>query len=208
MPAAAALSSRSRSILSTSTTRSRPRAGSVPDGFTTGHGNLSIFRRSGAQRHVAAAGWPRRRWLIRNVCNNTNMANLARDIRTAGESNDLRDPFDLAGFNQPRLEQLVRSALQPCEVVAFCNALAASRWQDQPRAGGADRAEKETLSCAQVNESFGEPIPVRQMVRFSFLVGGGQKMRQKYDADCSKHMATALRAIGYHFPTLVTANCP
>ena len=38
------------------------------------------------------------------------MANLARDIRVSGESNDLRDPFDLAGFNQPRLEQLVRRA--------------------------------------------------------------------------------------------------
>lgn len=35
------------------------------------------------------------------------------------------------------------------------------------------------------------------MVRFSFLVGGGQKMRQKYDADCGKHMSTALRAIGF-----------
>ena len=82
------------------------------------------------------------------------MANLARDIRTAGESNDLRDPYDLAGFNEPRLIQLV-------------------------------------------NDTFGTPIPVRQMVRFSFLVGGGQKMRQKYDADCSKHFAAALRALGY-----------
>ena len=35
------------------------------------------------------------------------MANLARDIRSAGESNDLRDPYDLAGFNQQRLVQLV-----------------------------------------------------------------------------------------------------
>jgi hypothetical protein len=35
------------------------------------------------------------------------MANLSRDIRSAGVSNDLRDPYDLAGFNQPRLEQLV-----------------------------------------------------------------------------------------------------
>jgi hypothetical protein len=49
----------------------------------------------------------------------------------------------------------------------------------------------------QVEDTFGTPIPVRQMVRFSFLVGGGQKMRQKYDADCGKNFAAALRALGF-----------
>ena len=59
------------------------------------------------------------------------MSSLARDIRNAGESNDLRDPFDLANYNEARLRELVADA-------------------------------------------FKEPIPVRQMVRFSFLVGGGK----------------------------------
>ena len=63
---------------------------------------------------------------------------LAGEIRALGESNDLRDPFDLAGYNEPRLRELIRDA-------------------------------------------FAEPIPVRQMVRFSFLVGTGKKDRQKYD---------------------------
>ena len=82
------------------------------------------------------------------------MSSLARDIRNAGESNDLRDPFDLANYNEARLRELVADA-------------------------------------------FKEPIPVRQMVRFSFLVGGGKGSRQKYDPACGKHMAAALRELGF-----------
>ena len=58
-------------------------------------------------------------------------------------------------------------------------------------------AAHSAASVAQVNDTFSTPIPVKQMVRFSFLVGGGQKMRQKYDADCGKHFAASLRALGF-----------
>jgi hypothetical protein len=79
---------------------------------------------------------------------------LAGEIRSSGESNDLRDPFDLAGYNQARLTELA-------------------------------------------NDAFGDPVPARAMVRFSFLVGGGKKDRQKYDPACPKHMAAALRELGF-----------
>ena len=82
------------------------------------------------------------------------LGGLARDIRTCGESNDLRDPFDLARYDEARCSELVRDA-------------------------------------------FSEPIPARAALRFSFLVGGGKAMRQKYDPNCGKYMATALRALGF-----------
>ena len=79
---------------------------------------------------------------------------LAKEIREARESNDLRAPYDLARYDMAKCADLV-------------------------------------------NAAFSTPILVPQMVRFSFLVGGGKQSRQKYDPECGKFMATALRAVGY-----------
>jgi hypothetical protein len=45
--------------------------------------------------------------------------------------------------------------------------------------------------------AFTEPVQLRAMLRHTFVVGGGKKVRQKYDDKLPKWTATALRALGY-----------
>ena len=49
-----------------------------------------------------------------------------------------------------------------------------------------------------VRATFSTPLTApTQMVRFTFVVGGGKLVRQKYNDDLPKWMATALRDVGY-----------
>lgn len=48
-----------------------------------------------------------------------------------------------------------------------------------------------------VQEAFSEPITVKEPVRFTFIIGGGKLVRQKYDSELGKWLTAALRAHGY-----------
>mmetsp|Transcript_52608 Transcript_52608/g.87343 ORF Transcript_52608/g.87343 Transcript_52608/m.87343 type:complete len:346 (-) Transcript_52608:400-1437(-) len=48
-----------------------------------------------------------------------------------------------------------------------------------------------------VAAALSKPLPLLQMVRLSFIVGGGKKVRQKYDEKLPLHFADALKKIGY-----------
>ncbi|CAL1152101.1 unnamed protein product [Cladocopium goreaui] len=58
---------------------------------------------------------------------------------------------------------------------------------------GYDQARCNELAKA----CFGEPFPLKEMVRISFVVGGGKLVRQKYSDDLPKFMVNALGAIGF-----------
>lgn len=58
---------------------------------------------------------------------------------------------------------------------------------------GYDQARCHELAKA----SFSEPFPLKEMVRISFVVGGGKLVRQKYSDDLPKFMVNALGAIGF-----------
>jgi hypothetical protein len=45
--------------------------------------------------------------------------------------------------------------------------------------------------------AFQTPIQLEEMVRHTFVIGGGKKVRQKYDEKLGKYFATALRDIGF-----------
>jgi hypothetical protein len=45
--------------------------------------------------------------------------------------------------------------------------------------------------------AFTEPVQLKSMIRHTFVVGGGKKVRQKYDDKLPKWTAAALRAMGY-----------
>ena len=45
--------------------------------------------------------------------------------------------------------------------------------------------------------AFTEPVQLKTMIRHTFVVGGGKKVRQKYDDKLPKWTAAALRAMGY-----------
>ena len=51
-----------------------------------------------------------------------------------------------------------------------------------------------------VNDTFGTPQPIPsslEMVKHTFIIGGGKNVRGKYSADLPKHITAALRDIGY-----------
>ena len=49
-----------------------------------------------------------------------------------------------------------------------------------------------------ITAAFSSPLSApSEMVRFTFVVGGGKLVRQKYNDDLPKWMATALRDVGY-----------
>ena len=62
-----------------------------------------------------------------------------------------------------------------------------------------DLANYTEQRCADfVRAAFSAPLTApTQMVRFTFVVGGGKLVRQKYNDDLPKWMATALRDVGY-----------
>lgn len=47
------------------------------------------------------------------------------------------------------------------------------------------------------NASFSEPLPSTKMLRITFTVGGGKKVRQKYGDDLPKYCREALRVLGF-----------
>ncbi len=47
------------------------------------------------------------------------------------------------------------------------------------------------------NAAFSEPLPSSKMLRITFTVGGGKKVRQKYGEDLPKYCREALRALGF-----------
>lgn len=48
-----------------------------------------------------------------------------------------------------------------------------------------------------IKAAFSEPVRLNEMIRHTFVVGGGKKVRQKYDEKMGKFFAMALRDIGY-----------
>ena len=56
---------------------------------------------------------------------------------------------------------------------------------------GAEQCDK--LAAA----AFGKPLPLDKMVRFSFLVGGGKKVRQKYNDGLPQLWSDALKKVGF-----------
>lgn len=59
---------------------------------------------------------------------------------------------------------------------------------------------------ALMKASFSEPFRLSQMIRFTFVVGGGKKVRQKYDDKMTKYLTTALRALGFEEDRTATAT--
>eukprot|EP00965_Chrysotila_dentata_P059344 1969480-Pleurochrysis_carterae.AAC.5 len=61
-----------------------------------------------------------------------------------------------------------------------------------------------------VNAGFGQPLPLAHMVRLSFIVGGGKKVRQRYDDKCvpPAFAATAARVhvIALYFLSMLVAS--
>uniref|UniRef100_A0A7S0NXG6 Uncharacterized protein n=1 Tax=Calcidiscus leptoporus TaxID=127549 RepID=A0A7S0NXG6_9EUKA len=51
--------------------------------------------------------------------------------------------------------------------------------------------------AAIVNEGLSKPFPLKQMIRISFIVGGGKKVRQRYDDKLPQMLSDALKAIGF-----------
>ena len=48
-----------------------------------------------------------------------------------------------------------------------------------------------------VQDAFTQPLALASMVRLSFVVGGGKKVRQKYNEGLEKHVCDALKGIGF-----------
>lgn len=61
-----------------------------------------------------------------------------------------------------------------------------------------DLANYDQARCDELaKNAFTEPLPISQMVRLSFVVGGGKLVRQKYTDDLPKLFMSSLSAIGY-----------
>eukprot|EP00931_Biecheleriopsis_adriatica_P076627 TRINITY_DN50316_c0_g1_i1.p1 TRINITY_DN50316_c0_g1~~TRINITY_DN50316_c0_g1_i1.p1 ORF type:complete len:408 (+),score=134.03 TRINITY_DN50316_c0_g1_i1:60-1283(+) len=61
-----------------------------------------------------------------------------------------------------------------------------------------DLSGYDQAKCAElVKAAFSEPLPLREMIRLSFTVGGGKLVRQKYSDDLPKIFMNALTAGGY-----------
>ena len=53
-------------------------------------------------------------------------------------------------------------------------------------------------ACDKLAEAaFGKPLPLAQMVRCSFVVGGGKKVRQRYNDGLPALLADALKKVGF-----------
>ena len=50
---------------------------------------------------------------------------------------------------------------------------------------------------ALAQNAFSKPLPLKEMVRFSFTVGGGKKVRQKYNDGLPALLSDALKKIGF-----------
>ena len=48
-----------------------------------------------------------------------------------------------------------------------------------------------------VQDAFTNPLPLDSMVRLSFVVGGGKKVRQKYNDGLVRELTSALSGIGF-----------
>ena len=59
---------------------------------------------------------------------------------------------------------------------------------------------------ALMKAAFTEAFRLPQMIRFTFVVGGGKKVRQKYDDKLSKYLTTSLREIGFDEDRTATAT--
>ncbi|CAK9032522.1 Uncharacterized protein SCF082_LOCUS20108 [Durusdinium trenchii] len=68
-----------------------------------------------------------------------------------------------------------------------------ARESDEFDLSGYDQARCQELA----KDAFSEPFPLKEMVRISFVVGGGKLVRQKYSDDLPKHMVNALSAVGF-----------
>jgi len=51
--------------------------------------------------------------------------------------------------------------------------------------------------AALVKEGLNVPLPLKQMIRITFVVGGGKKVRQKYDDKLPQILSDALKGIGF-----------
>ncbi|CAE7503660.1 unnamed protein product [Symbiodinium pilosum] len=69
------------------------------------------------------------------------------------------------------------------------------------RATESDEFDLSGYDQARCNElakaAFSEPMALKEMVRLSFVVGGGKLVRQKYSDDLPKHFCSALTLIGF-----------
>ncbi|CAJ1338829.1 unnamed protein product, partial [Effrenium voratum] len=69
------------------------------------------------------------------------------------------------------------------------------------RATESDEFDLSGYDQARCNElakaAFSEPFPLKEMVRISFVVGGGKLVRQKYAEELPKYMVNALSTIGF-----------
>ena len=53
-------------------------------------------------------------------------------------------------------------------------------------------------ACAKLCEAaFAKPLPLKEMIRFSFTVGGGKKVRQKYNDGLPALLSDALKKVGF-----------
>ena len=53
-------------------------------------------------------------------------------------------------------------------------------------------------ACDKLAESaFSKPLPLKEMVRFTFVVGGGKKVRQKYNDGLPALLADSLKKVGF-----------
>jgi uncharacterized small protein (DUF1192 family) len=68
--------------------------------------------------------------------------------------------------------------------------------------GGYSENQVTSLSKA----AFDKPIRLENMVRHTFVIGGGKKVRSKYDEKLGKYFAAALREIGYEEDRTATAT--
>lgn len=59
---------------------------------------------------------------------------------------------------------------------------------------------------ALMRAAFAEPFRLPQMIRFTFVIGGGKKVRQKYDDKLARFMTTPLREIGFVEDRTATAT--
>lgn len=75
----------------------------------------------------------------------------------------------------------------------LANKVRAASESDDFDLGGYDQAK-----CADfAKHAFSNPFPLREMIRLSFVVGGGKLVRQKYSDDLPKLFMGAMTTIGY-----------
>jgi hypothetical protein len=56
---------------------------------------------------------------------------------------------------------------------------------------------EESQIVSLTKAAFSDPVRVSEMLRHTFVVGGGKKVRQKYDEKLGKYFTMALRDIGF-----------